>query len=564
MTTLPGVPPVADADRYVKYTIGGLSTLSVAVPFPVYGDGTDLNVYADGNLVNVANWSLSSASGFPMASLSQPITDGLVNFFPAISPTTIEVYGAIHPRQLVMPTAPGIGRREFNQSIGYILSALREAWTSVKQTRNLPFGFDAAGPLASKSSYDAQVAGFRYAVTDDGSGRPILYIKKSAVSGDWSGPINFQGPAGVNATGGTVSNVATGGGLKGGPITVTGTLALDPSTFGWGLRNRLLNGAMAIDQRNAGAAYTIGVISGVTNYSVDRWGAYLSAANTGYTAQRIAIKAGGVNYALRLARANGTTSTPTVFLHQVLETDDIIDLQGKTVTLSWKARAGANFSPAAGALTWTLIGGTGTDQSAALLAAGSWTGQTNLGTGSVNLLAGITKFSAQISVGSSITQLAVRFSFVPTGTAGAADYMDITDVQLEQGAIAAADVETERTRTSVELARCQRYYQKSYGQSAVPGTNVGAGNGGIGFGFTGLTITVVIQEIKLTTPMRVAPAVVSYDNTGNVGKVASHAGGVYTQNVAATIAALSDASIYLTFSASTDGFSADYTANAEL
>jgi len=125
MSAPPPVPPVADADRYVSYTPGGLATSSVAVTFPIYGDGTDLLVTADGVALSTG-WSLASASGKPTSSLSQPITDGVINFLPIIAPQTITITGAIHPRQLVMPIAPGIARREFNQTVGYMLSAMRE------------------------------------------------------------------------------------------------------------------------------------------------------------------------------------------------------------------------------------------------------------------------------------------------------------------------------------------------------------------------------------------------------------------------------------------------------
>jgi hypothetical protein len=169
MPTPPPVPPVADTDRYVAYAPAGATTTLVDVPFPVYGDASDLRVLVDGNEPDTGSWSLISKSGAALNTLSQPIADGQIYFAPAVAPQTIEIYGAIHPRQLAMPTAPGIGRREFNQALGYILSALREAWTLAKLFRNQPLGFDAAGPLGSRAQYDLEAAGFRFAVTDDAS-----------------------------------------------------------------------------------------------------------------------------------------------------------------------------------------------------------------------------------------------------------------------------------------------------------------------------------------------------------------------------------------------------------
>src|SRR6202007_2104971 len=72
------------------------------------------------------------------------------------------------------------------------------------------------------------------------------------------------------------------------------------------------------------------------------------------------------------------TDTATINLGQVLETADSIRLQGATVAFSFWAKAGAQFSALNSALTVQVISGTGTDQSAANLVAGTWTGQANV------------------------------------------------------------------------------------------------------------------------------------------------------------------------------------------
>ena len=54
------------------------------------------------------------------------------------------------------------------------------------------FTVDATGLLSERSQYDAEEKGFSFLATDDGN----LYIKNSDTSGDWSGPIPFQGPKG--------------------------------------------------------------------------------------------------------------------------------------------------------------------------------------------------------------------------------------------------------------------------------------------------------------------------------------------------------------------------------
>jgi hypothetical protein len=561
MSTPPPVPPVADADRYVSYSLASVSTSYVDVPFPVYGDQSDLRVVVDGDDLNTAYWALVSASGAPLNTLSQPLTDGRVAFSPAISADTVEIYGEIHPRQTVMPTAPGIGRREFNQTVGYVLSSLREFWTTLGRYRAQPFGFDASGPLSERAQWGDKSKGFRFAQLDDASGRPLLFVKLSDTLDDWSQAINFRGPAGVNATGGTVTSVATGFGLKGGAVTTTGTLALDPTQFAMGFQNRLFNGGMEIDQRNAGAAATLATASGVTNYTVDRWYGYISTSASGFSAQRVSVKTGGVNYALRVKRVSTTTATPTVYLAQPLETDANIDLQGKTVTLFFRARKGADFS--GGTLGYSVVGGKGTNQSAASLAASTWTNQTVISTGTVTLGTDFAVFSAQAAIGADITQLAVSFSFSPSGTAGANDYYDITDVELRPGAWATADYAPERRPTPVELSLCQRFFSKSYPQGTVPGATRTGGSGAVTVGNLG-GCTGENSPIIFPMTMRSAPTVTVYDNAGTSAKTSYKYSGSWTDNVAATVAVNSDRSAVVTATEVAYYYSFDWSATAEL
>lgn len=213
---IPPVPPVADAERYVLYTPGGVAKTFVDVPFPVYGDGSDLVVKLDANELDRSLWSLVSWSGNPIDSLPRPLTDGRIFFSPDAVATTIEVIGEIRPRQETMATAAGIARREFNQTLGYILSALRELWRKVKNGQAQAFGFDASGPLASRTQFDLEAEGFRFAQTDDASGRPILYIKLSSADADWSQAISFQGPQGVAGAAGATPTAATAAEVRAG------------------------------------------------------------------------------------------------------------------------------------------------------------------------------------------------------------------------------------------------------------------------------------------------------------------------------------------------------------
>jgi hypothetical protein len=69
------------------------------------------------------------------------------------------------------------------------------------------------------------------------------------------------------------------------------------------------------------------------------------------------------------------------------------------------------------------------------------------------------RFSATGTISSSATQIQIYFFSQPTGTAGAADYFDITGVQLEVGNVATA-FQTATGTIQGELAACQRYYSR--------------------------------------------------------------------------------------------------------
>lgn len=561
---LPPVPPVADADRYAVYTINGVSTTYLDVTFPVYGDSTDLRVIVDGNELARTDWSLTSASGNPLDSLSQPITDGRVMFSPATVGTVVEIIGERHPRQLAMPTASGIARREFNEVIGSIVSSLRENWRKVRLGENQGLGFDAAGPLAGRAQYDDELAGFRYAVTDDADARPLLYVKLSDTAADWSQALNFrgdQGPAGGSSSG-SVTEVATGYGLTGGPITETGTIKMVPSSFGWGFRNRLINAALSVDQRYGGTAATLATASGVSNYTVDRWYCYLSSASANFTAQRLATRANGINNFLRLKRASSSSAVPVVNMVQVIPTTSCVDLQSRKVTLSLRARAGANWSGAN--VSFSIISGTDVDESAASLAAGTWTGISVVGTGQIVPTAGGSWLTGAltVTVPALASQLAVRIWWTPTGTAGANDYIDVAHVQLEPGEVAAADVEFEHCPYDIEWTRCQIFYAKSYAQSVVPGTAVSAGLGGVTMGSdSGYTN----GKIPVTWPvqMRAAPSVTIYDNAGASGKLSYYNAG-WNDGETATVAGITSAKAVVSFTQTAYFASFDWTANAEL
>lgn len=365
--------------------------------------------------------------------------------------------------------------------------------------------------------------------------------------------------ANIGYTPGTVSSVGSGFGLTGGPVNGAGSIAYDPTQIGWSTRNRLLNSGMAVDQVNVGAAYTLTTISGVTNYTLDGWVAYESAAGAGLTAQRQSIKSGGVNYALRIQRANGSTNTNTTTLAQVLETDSNIDLQGKAVTLSFRARKGANFSAASSQITADIVTGTGTDQTSASYAAGTWTGQATCGTATPTLTSSFAFYVVTCTIPAGATQIGVDFDIVWTGTAGAADYIDITDIELVPGTYTAAQIVPEHPSLRKQIADCQRYFIKSYAMAVPVGTPLGLGMG------TGYYIVVNANSattgVTFPVRMRATPTLTTYDQTGAAGKSSCYSSG-WDSGCVPTIAGPTDS--FFIVGGNNYGWTGDYTANARL
>jgi hypothetical protein len=210
-------------------------------------------------------------------------------------------------------------------------------------------------------------------------------------------------------------------------------------------QNPVLNSAFQIWQR--GTSITNG------GYSADRWQAY---GNGNGTVSRQATgdttNLPNIQYCGRSQRTSGSTSTNPLYLAQNFESVNSIPFAGKTVTFSFYARAGANYSPTSSALAYTVQTGTGTDQ--------AFTGYTGVAY-PINSTATLTttwqRFTATAALSSSLTELAIVFVANVTGTAGANDYFEVTGVQLEVGSVA-TPFHTYAATIQGELAACQRYY----------------------------------------------------------------------------------------------------------
>ena len=220
--------------------------------------------------------------------------------------------------------------------------------------------------------------------------------------------------------------------------------------------NPVLNSAFQIWQR--GTASTSIATSG-TFFLADRWqavrGGYAAGGSVSRQATNDTTNLPFIQYAQRVQRDSGNTSTATLISGQNFESINSIPFAGKTVTLSYYARAGANYSPTSSALATYLNTGTGTDQNDLT---SSFTGLAAPINGTAATLTTTwQRFSFTATLSSTATQICIQLVSNPTGTAGANDYFEFTGVQLDIGSVA-LPFRTNQPTIATELAACQRYY----------------------------------------------------------------------------------------------------------
>jgi hypothetical protein len=279
------------------------------------------------------------------------------------------------------------------------------------------------------------------------------------------------------------------------------TLVADSSTS-TGLRyqapvnvNPVLNSSFQVWQRGTSGS---GNSTGTSGYNADRWQNYLAGTITvSRQATNDSTNLPFIQYCARVQRNSGTTSTGIFYNNQNIETLNSVAYAGKTVTISFYARAGANYSSASNALTANVISGTGTDQNLF----GGFTGAANTVNGTATLTTTWQRFSYTGTLGSTTSELCVTFQYTPTGTAGANDYYEITGIQLEVGSVA-TPFKTYAGTIQGELAACQRYYQRY---------TVGV-NQNTGFTTLNYSTTAAVATLPMKVTMRVAPTVLDYSN----------------------------------------------------
>jgi hypothetical protein len=135
-----------------------------------------------------------------------------------------------------------------------------------------------------------------------------------------------------------------------------------------------------------------------------------------------------------------------------MESMNSIPYAGRTVTLSFYARAGANYSATSNALTYRVDTGTGTDQNLI----NGYTGGAATLSATATLTTTWQRFQATATLPTTTTEFGILFQETPTGTASTNDYYEVTGVQIDIGSVA-LPFRTYAATIQGELAACQRY-----------------------------------------------------------------------------------------------------------
>jgi hypothetical protein len=288
-----------------------------------------------------------------------------------------------------------------------------------------------------------------------------------------------------------------------------------------GFRNRIINGAMVIDQRNAGASVTRNATDNV--YTLDRWNTRAESSDGVYTVQRVVDGPSGFINSLKVTvtTADASIGAAQVYaLNQAIEGFNIADFNwgataasagktAQTVTLSFwvKSTLTGSFGASiingssnrsypflytiSAANTWeqksvTIAGDTSgtwaTDNTAGLLVTFA------IGTGS-NELGTVNTWGGALYRGASgQTQIISTLNAT----------WQVTGVQLEKGSTATS---FDYRPYSAELALCQRYY-----------VNVVSGGNSIATGFM-WNVSELGSIVNAPVTMRASPSLVQVTGT---------------------------------------------------
>ena len=255
--------------------------------------------------------------------------------------------------------------------------------------------------------------------------------------------------------------------------TYNGTVTAEYSVPVTAFKNRIINGAMLIDQRNNGASVTINSAS--NTYTLDRWIGYGQATDGVYTIQQSSTAPTGFSKSLlaTVTTADSSVGATQIYtLRYKIEGLNLTDLNwgtanAATVTLSFWVRSSVTGTFGGSILndgqsrsypfSYTISSANTWEQKTITIAgdtSGTWLTTNGIGMDLFFSLGMGSTYSGTASTWSGTNYYSVTGSTNLISTLNATLY--ITGVQLEKGSTATS---FDYRPYGTELQLCQRYYQ---------------------------------------------------------------------------------------------------------
>jgi hypothetical protein len=325
----------------------------------------------------------------------------------------------------------------------------------------------------------------------------------------------------------------------------TGSLNFTPATKD-GTKNLIINGAKVIDQRNAGAS-----VSGDGQFPVDRWKASKAGAGA-FSMQQSSTAPSGFSHSVVCTVTTAATSIAASDEYSYRHFVEAFNFShanwgtssAYSVTLSFWVRSSVTGTYAVGfrnhagnrtnPSTYTISSANTWEYKTITVAGdttGTWEGASNLsGVGVIFSLGAGSNFQGTANTWNASGTWSTASATQWISNSGATFY--ITGVQLEIGETATP---FEHRSFGDELARCQRYFCKSYDYNIAPGASASLDNlkgaAAVSGGTAGVSRPFWFAG-SFPVKMRIAPTITLYHYDGTSGQITGASFAAFSGTVA--------------------------------